>query len=78
MDPYEVGHSKAEEERATEALMLENLSRIELMKRRREKEAKDKERNRLRQQWREGRQQRVQQAKALQVCGCLVCLCSSF
>ncbi|CAM9326712.1 unnamed protein product [Scytosiphon promiscuus] len=66
VDPYEVGHSKAEEERATEALMLENLSRIELMKRRREKEAKDKERNKLRQQWKEGRQQRSLKSAVVQ------------
>ena len=54
--------------RAAKKVMLENLSRQELIRRRREKDAKDKERYRRRQEWKANRAHRAQQGRALQVC----------
>lgn len=67
MDPFEA--EQVEADKAAKKLMLENLSRTELIQRRREKDAKDKERNKRRQEWKDSRLQRMQQARALQVCG---------
>lgn len=73
VDPFEA--EELEAERAAKKLMLENLSRTELIQRRREKDAKDKERNRRRQEWKDSRLQRANQLKALQVCVRVCVLC---
>lgn len=65
VDPFEA--EQVEADKAAKKLMLENLSRTELIQRRREKDAKDKERNKRRQEWKDSRLQRLQQARALQV-----------
>lgn len=69
VDPFEA--EQLAEDKAAKKIMLENLTRIELIQRRREKDARDKERNKRRQEWKERRLQRAHQVRALQVCGCV-------
>ncbi|CAM9644621.1 unnamed protein product, partial [Ectocarpus sp. 12 AP-2014] len=64
VDPFEA--EQLAEDRAAKKIMLENLTRIELIQRRREKDARDKERNKRRQEWKERRLQRAHQVRALQ------------
>lgn len=61
-----------EEERTAKKVLLENLSRQELIRRRREKDLRDKERSRRRMEWKENRHYRAVQGRALEVC----CMCA--
>lgn len=63
VDPTE---QEEEEDKAAE-VMLENMSRQELIRRRREMDAKEKDRARRRQDWKDSRQHRLQQGRALNV-----------
>ena len=65
VDPTEV--EEEEEDRAAKKIMLENLSRQELIRRRREMDAKEKDRARRRRDWKESRLHRLQQSRALNV-----------
>lgn len=75
VDPTE---QEEEEDKAAEKVMLENMSRQELIRRRREMDAKEKDRARRRQDWKDSRQHRLQQGRALNVRDLMLIFCFSF